>query len=168
MSEKKILVSGCLFGWHCRYDDGDTPCLHPQFLKWKEEGRLIPVCPEVAGGLPVPRAPSEITGNKVINSDGIDVTAEYTKGAEYALELADEHEIAFAVMKEGSPACGSSRIYDGSFTGTKIPGEGMAVRLLRQSGYEVFNELQLEQAQALLDEIEEADELAELLFNIQL
>lgn len=71
-------------------------------------------------------------------------------------------------MKEGSPACGSSRIYDGSFTGTKIPGEGMAVRLLRQSGYEVFNELQLEQAQALLDEIEEADELAELLFNIQL
>lgn len=164
----KILISACLYGHAVRYDGKAKRLSDDIFEKWQKEGRLIPVCPEVAGGLPVPRAPSEITRNKVINSDGIDVTAEYTKGAEYALELADEHEIAFAVMKEGSPACGSSRIYDGSFTGTKIPGEGMAVRLLRQSGYEVFNELQLEQAQALLDEIEEADELAELLFNIQL
>ena len=150
----KILISACLYGHAVRYDGKAKRLSDDIFEKWHREGRLIPVCPEVEGGLSVPRAPSEITGNKVINSDGIDVTAEYTKGAEYALE--------------GSPACGSSRIYDGSFTGTKIPGEGMAVRLLRQSGYEVFNELQLEQAQALLDEIEEADELAELLFNIQL
>lgn len=79
MSEKKILVSGCLFGWHCRYDDGDTPCLHPQFLKWKEEGRLIPVCPEVFGGLPTPRPDCQRTGDKVMSCVGGDCTEQYAK-----------------------------------------------------------------------------------------
>ena len=165
---RKILISACLYGHAVRYDGKAKRLSDDIFEKWHREGRLIPVCPEVEGGLSVPRAPSEITGSKVVNSEGSDVTAEYIAGAEYALKLAEEEQIAFAVMKEGSPACGSSRIYDGSFTGTNSPGEGIAVRLLRQSGYEVFNELQLEQAQALLDEIEEADELGELLFNIQM
>ena len=86
MSEKKILVSGCLFGWHCRYDDGDTPCLHPQFLKWKEEGRLIPVCPEVFGGLPTPRPDCQRTGDKVMSCVGGDCTEQYTKGQGLAVE----------------------------------------------------------------------------------
>lgn len=164
---RKILVSACLYGHAVRYDGKAKRMSDDIFEKWLSEGRLIPVCPEVIGGLPVPRAPSEITAGRVINSEGTDVTAEYTKGAEYTLELAEEEQIAFAIMKEGSPSCGSSRIYDGSFTGTKISGEGIAVRLLRQGGYEVFNELQLSEAQALLDEIEEDDELGEMLFNIQ-
>ncbi len=164
---RKILVSACLYGHAVRYDGKAKRLSDEIFEKWQQEGRLIPVCPEVEGGLPVPRAPSEIIGNRVVNSEGRDVTSEYARGAEYALDLADKAQIAFAVMKEGSPACGSSRIYDGSFTGTKISGQGMAAWLLYQNGYEVFNELQLEQAQALLDEIEEEDELGELLFNIQ-
>jgi uncharacterized protein YbbK (DUF523 family) len=164
---RKILISACLYGHAVRYDGKAKRLSDEIFEKWQQEGRLIPVCPEVEGGLPVPREPSEITGDRVVNSQGKDVTSEYIKGAEYALKLADEEQIAFAVMKEGSPACGSNSIYDGSFAGTKIAGEGMAVRLLRQNGYEVFNELQLEQAQALLDEIEEDDELGEFLFNIQ-
>lgn len=164
---RKILVSACLYGHAVRYDGKAKRMSDDIFEKWLSEGRLIPVCPEVAGGLPIPRAPSEITADRVINSEGVDVTAEYTKGAEYTLELAEEEQIAFAIMKEGSPSCGSSRIYDGSFTGTKISGEGIAVRLLRQGGYEVFNEQQLSEAQALLDEIEEDDELGEMLFNIQ-
>ncbi len=164
---RKILVSACLYGHAVRYDGRAKRLSDDIFEKWQQEGRLIPVCPEVEGGLSVPRAPSEIIGNRVVNSEGRDVTSEYAKGAEYALALADEEQIAFAVMKEGSPACGSSRIYDGSFTGTKISGQGRAAGLLRQNGYEVFNELQLEQAQALLDEIEEEDELGEFLFNIQ-
>lgn len=164
---RKILVSACLYGHAVRYDGKAKRLSDEIFEKWQQEGRLIPVCPEVEGGLPVPRAPSEITGNKVVNSEGRDVTSEYARGAEYALDLADKEQIAFAVMKEGSPACGSSRIYDGSFTGTEISGRGIAAGLLHQNGYEVFNELQLEQAQALLDEIEEEDELGEFLFNIQ-
>lgn len=164
---RKILISACLYGHAVRYDGKAKRLSDEIFEKWQQEGRLIPVCPEVEGGLPVPRAPSEITGNKVVNSEGRDVTSEYARGAEYALALADKEQIAFAVMKEGSPACGSSRIYDGSFTGTEIPGKGIAAGLLHQNGYEVFNELQLEQAQALLDEIEEEDELGEFLFNIQ-
>lgn len=164
---RKILISACLYGHAVRYDGKAKRLSDEIFEKWQQEGRLIPVCPEVEGGLPVPRAPSEITGNKVVNSEGRDVTSEYARGAEYALDLADKEQIAFAVMKEGSPACGSSRIYDGSFTGTEISGRGIAAGLLHQNGYEVFNELQLEQAQALLDEIEEEDELGEFLFNIQ-
>ena len=102
MSEKKILVSGCLFGWHCRYDDGDTPCLHPQFLKWKEEGRLIPVCPEVFGGLPTPRPDCQRTGDKVMSCVGGDCTEQYTKGANEALRLAKENDVALCIMKEDS------------------------------------------------------------------
>ena len=120
MSEKKILVSGCLFGWHCRYDDGDTPCLHPQFLKWKEEGRLIPVCPEVFGGLPTPRPDCQRTGDKVMSCVGGDCTEQYTKGANEALRLAKENDVALCIMKEDSPSCGSTYIYDGTFTDTII------------------------------------------------
>ncbi len=165
---RKILISGCLYGHAVRYDGKAKRLSDEIFEKWQREGRLIPVCPEVEGGLPVPRAPSEITGNKVVNSEGRDVTFEYMKGAQYALRIAEEEQVAFAIMKEGSPACGSNMIHDGSFTGSKIPGQGIASALLQQNGYEVFNENELEQAQTLLEEIEGDDELGELLFKIQL
>lgn len=145
MSEKKILVSGCLFGWHCRYDDGDTPCLHPQFLKWKEEGRLIPVCPEVFGGLPTPRPDCQRTGDKVMSCVGGDCTEQYTKGANEALRLAKENDVALCIMKEDSPSCGSTHIYDGTFTDTIIDGQGLAVEYLRNAGYKVFSENMIEE-----------------------
>lgn len=143
---KKILVSGCLYGWHCRYDDGDVPCMDEQFLRWKDEGRLIPVCPEVFGGLPTPRPDSQRVGDKVLAVTGVDVTAEYEAGAVEALRLAKENDVAFAIMKEDSPSCGSKYIYDGTFTDTRIEGQGRAVQLLREAGFKVFNETMLPEA----------------------
>ncbi len=149
---KKILVSACLFGWHCRYDDGDIPCLDERFLSWKEEGRLIPVCPEVFGGLPTPRPDSQRVGNRVLACTGFDVTAEYEAGALEAVRLAQENDVAFAIMKEDSPSCGSRYIYDGTFTDTKIEGQGRAAELLREAGFLVLNENMLDEAEKLLME----------------
>lgn len=104
---KKILVSKCLYGGEIvRYDAGDVSEKDSRFLKWKEEGRLIPVCPEVFGGLPIPRPDSQRIGKtKVMAQTGKDVTEEYTKGAEEALRLAKENEVAFCIMKQDSPSC---------------------------------------------------------------
>ena len=104
---KKILVSECLYGGRIvRYDAGDVSETHPIFLKWKEERRLIPICPEVFGGLPTPRPDSQRVGDKVIACTGPDVTAEYTAGAEEALRLAKENDVVFCLMKQDSPSCG--------------------------------------------------------------
>ncbi|MDR0875644.1 MAG: DUF523 domain-containing protein [Clostridiales Family XIII bacterium] len=148
---KKILVSECLFGGRTvRYDAVDVPCEHPQFLKWKEEGRLVPVCPEVFGGLPTPRPDSQRREGRVYTGSGIDVTAEYRKGAEEALRLAGEHEVVCAIMKEYSPSCGSKMIYDGSFAGKKIPGNGLAAEMLKAAGFVVFDENEIDEAAKLL------------------
>ncbi|HUM84124.1 MAG TPA: DUF523 domain-containing protein [Lachnospiraceae bacterium] len=155
MKMRKILVSQCLYGGKTvRYDGGDTTETNPIFLKWKKEGRLIPVCPEVFGGLPVPRPDSQRVDGKVLTGSGKDVTAEYIKGAREALRLAKENDIIFAVMKQDSPSCGSRFIYDGTFTDTKISGQGLAVEYLRNAGYRVFGEESLEQAEACLTEYE--------------
>jgi uncharacterized protein YbbK (DUF523 family) len=146
----KILVSGCLFGWHVRYDDKDVPNRKEQFLKWKEEGRLIPVCPEVFGGLPIPRPDSQRIGEKVITCTGEDVTMEYEVGALEAVRLAKKNNVVCCIMKENSPSCGSKFIYDGSFTGKKVEGQGRAVQLLREAGFIVFNEDEIEEVEKLL------------------
>ena len=140
---KKILISGCLYGDLVRYDGKIVHWAPPLFTKWKEEGRLVPVCPEVFGGLPVPRSDCQRVGNLVKNRLGQDVTEAFRRGAEEAVRLAKAHDVAFAIMKERSPSCGSSIIYDGSFAGTKIPGQGMAVEYLRNAGFSVYNEDQL-------------------------
>jgi uncharacterized protein YbbK (DUF523 family) len=153
---KKILVSACLYGGKIvRYDAGDVSETNPIFLKWKEEGRLVPICPEVFGGLPIPRPDSQRVGNKVLTGAGKDVTAEYTKGAEEVLRLAKENNVAFAVMKQDSPSCGSKFIYDGTFTDTKKEGQGLAVEYLRNAGFKVFAEEDIEQAAKLLAEIDD-------------
>lgn len=149
---KKILVSGCLYGWHVRYDDGDIPCLDKRFLKWKEEGRLIPVCPEVFGGLPTPRPDSQRVGSKVIACTGVDVTKEYELGAIEAVRLAKENDVVVCIMKQDSPSCGSKYIYDGTFTDTKIEGEGRAVQLLREAGFIVLDENDLDKVEKLIKE----------------
>lgn len=153
---KKILVSKCLYGGEIvRYDGGDTTEKDARFLKWKEEGRLVPVCPEVFGGLPTPRPDSQRIGAaKVMAQTGQDVTKEYTKGAEQALALAKSNDVAFCIMKQDSPSCGSRFIYDGTFTDTKVPGQGLAVEYLRGAGFTVFSEEDLDEAERYLDELE--------------
>jgi len=150
---KKILVSQCLCGGEpVRYDGKSKAETDPRFLKWKEEGRLIPVCPEVFGGLPTPRADAQRVGDKVIARTGKDVTFEYMKGAHEAVRLAKEYGVLCAIMKEKSPSCGSNKIYDGTFEGNLIDGQGTAVELLRKEGVQVFSEEQLEQVELLLAE----------------
>ena len=152
---KKILVSMCLFGGKpVRYDGKSKEETSEIFKKWKKEGRLIPVCHEVFGGLPVPRADAQIQGEKIITRDGRDVTSEYKRGAEEAVRLAAENNVLCAVMKEKSPSCGSSKIYDGTFTGNLIAGQGLAVQLLRAEGVKVFSEKQLDEVRLLLESAE--------------
>ncbi|MDR0817722.1 MAG: DUF523 domain-containing protein [Clostridiales Family XIII bacterium] len=151
---KKILVSACLYGEGIvRYDAAQVQCDDPRFLKWKAEGRLIPVCPEVAGGLKVPRPPAQRRGEIIVTEDGTDVTDAYEKGAEAALRLAEENEVAFAIMKEKSPSCGSSRIKDGTFTGKNIGGQGLTTEYLRQAGFIVLSEEELPEAERLVDSL---------------
>jgi len=154
MVKKKILVSACLLGHKVRYDNGDVPCLDPRFLKWYEEGRLVHICPEVVGGLPTPRPDAQRQGDRVVTGAGADVTAEFERGAQASLELAKQHDVALAILKQDSPSCGSLFIYDGTFTDTKMPGQGTTAELLRKNGFKVFGEDQLDEIErelALID-----------------
>ena len=138
------MVSACLLGTPCRYDGASRPC--GELARLEVLGhRLIPVCPEVMGGLPTPRDPAERQGDKVISCAGKDVTKAYTKGAETALYFAKLNHVDFAVMKAKSPSCGKGLIYDGTFTGNKIPGNGVTVELLNANGIPVFTEDELDQ-----------------------
>lgn len=148
---RKILVSECLYGDRIvRYDAKVKEERHPQFLKWKEEGRLVPICPEVFGGLDTPRPDAQRVGERIINRIGEDVTAEFRKGAEEALRLARTEDVLFCIMKERSPSCGSREIYDGSFTGEMTSGRGLAAEMLIDAGFKVFTEGDIEEAQAYL------------------
>ena len=150
---KKILVSECLYGGRAvRYDAREIQLEDRVFLKWKEEGRLIPICPEILGGLSTPRASAQRLGDRILTEDGADVTREYTLGALKTIEIAKENEIAFAIMKQSSPSCGSKIIYDGTFTNKKQPGQGLAVEYLRREGIMVFSEEEIEEAHKYLEE----------------
>lgn len=150
----KILVSACLLGYKVRYDNGDVPCLDARFLKWYEEGRFVHICPEVVGGLPTPRPDAQRQGDRVVTGGGADVTEQFLKGAQATLKLATEHQVALAIMKQDSPSCGSQYIYDGSFTDAKALGEGTTTELLRQNGFKVFGEDQLDEVEKELARIE--------------
>lgn len=140
---QKILMSACLLGAKVRYDGGDCAQDHILIQKWITEGRIVTICPELAGGLPTPRPPAEIIGNKVITNKGVDVTNEYHQGAKLALQLCQKHHIKFALLKSRSPSCGNSQIYDGTFSHTLTEGLGVTAALLIQNGIKVFNEFQL-------------------------
>ena len=137
---EKILISACLLGFECKYCGGSNKLPEQQLAALRERFRLIPVCPETAGGLPTPRDPSERLGDKVVSNQGRDVTAQYQKGAETALTLARRYGCKAALLKEKSPSCGSGQIYDGSFTGTLVPGDGVAAEELKKEGLIVFGE----------------------------
>jgi len=141
----KILVSACLLGEKLRYDGTGQRLTHKVITKWQQEQRLVSICPEVAGGLPVPRAPAEIVNQQVITQQALNVTYEFTRGADVALALCQLHNIRYALLKESSPSCGSSTVYDGSFSGQKIRGAGITTQLLIANGIEVFSEKTIKQ-----------------------
>lgn len=143
-----ILVSACLLGCACRYK-GDG-CPQEEILSLAKEHALIPVCPEQLGGLATPRPPAERQGDWVINVAGEDVTKAYHQGAETALHIAQLNGVTLAIMKARSPSCGHGMIYDGTFTGTKIPGSGVASELLSVYGIPVFTEEELDAARERL------------------
>ncbi|WP_017346823.1 DUF523 domain-containing protein [Pantoea sp. A4] len=150
----KILVSACLMGLKVRYNGSDKKVVAEILTRWQQEGRLVVHCPELAAGLLTPRLPAEIihgSGDKVLSgcaqvqeSDGQDVTAQYVLAGWLAVAAAQAEGCRFALLSDGSPTCGSQYIYDGSFSGVKHPGAGIAATLLRQQGVEVFSEQQLE------------------------
>ncbi|WP_061240126.1 DUF523 domain-containing protein [Ectopseudomonas composti] len=160
---QKILVSRCLLGHRVRYDGG----AHGPFdllQQWLGEGRVVALCPEVAGGLPTPRPPAEIHGGQggavldgrlpVLTIDGEDVTTAFVDGAEQALALVREHGIRLALLKARSPSCGNLENYDGSFSGVRVAGEGVTAALLRRAGVQVFNEQQFGEARRALQALE--------------
>ncbi len=140
--KEKILVSACLLGQPCRYDGRSKPC--EKVIQLKERFRLIPVCPEVLGGLSTPRLPCELQNGRVIRKDGADATSFYEKGAQIALSLAKENGCKIAILKEKSPSCSPHLRYDGTFSGTLVEGMGVTAKLLSQNGILVFGENETE------------------------
>ena len=159
--KSKVLVSRCLLGHRVRYDAGASGP-YPQLLEWQAQGRVIALCPEVAGGLPTPRAAAEIPGGQgievlsgkvpVITTDGDDVTEAFVSGARQALALVQKHGIRVAILKANSPSCGNRLTYDGSFSATKVAGQGVTTALLSEAGVQVFSELELDDAAKALEQ----------------
>ncbi|MFQ2293159.1 DUF523 domain-containing protein [Aeromonas enteropelogenes] len=146
----KVLVSACLLGQPVRYDGQSKGIVSDWLAELGAEGRVLAFCPEVAGGLPTPRPPAERQGELVVTASGLDVTAEFACGAVLALETCQQQGIRFALLKEGSPSCGSGRIYNGRFEGQSVAGEGMTTALLRRHGIAVFSEDQLSELASAL------------------
>lgn len=139
---ENILVSACLLGVSCRYDGKSKA--NEAVLALREKYNLIPVCPEVFGGLPTPRVPSERIGDKVIMEDGHDVTENYMRGADEAVRLCELYGIKIAILKERSPSCGKGKIYDGTFSGTLTPRDGVAAERLMAIGVRVLGESEID------------------------
>ena len=144
----KIIVSACLLGENCKYNGGNN--YTQEVVKLKEKFNLIPICPECFGGLPIPRVPNEIISGRAISKNGEDFTKEYEDGAEKSLYIANESNCCYAVLKERSPSCGFGKIYDGTFSGTLIDGNGMTADLLDKNGIRIFGESEIDK---LLDEL---------------
>lgn len=150
MSKPRILISACLLGVNCRYS-GDGKLLSG-VERLMEIAELIPVCPEILGGLTTPRMPSERVGDRVMTKDGRDVTENYVRGAQESLKLAKMFSARRALLKERSPSCGYGVIYDGSFGGTFTAGNGVAGEMLAENGIKIYGESRLED---LINDIKE-------------
>jgi len=148
-------------GANVRYNGVVKAQLHPILKKWQQEGRLVTVCPEVSGGLSTPRPAAEIQistassskrlSKKVVTQAGDDVSEAFERGAYHALRLCQAHQINYALLKEFSPSCGGSQVYDGTFSAHKVPGQGVTASLLSHHGIKMYSELTLEQ---LISDIE--------------
>ncbi len=140
----KLLISRCLLGEPCRYDGASKPLPAETLRALRARYTLVPVCPEVLGGLDTPRTPSERQGDRVVMASGEDVTAQYRRGAEIALETARREHVFAALLKERSPSCGKGEIYDGSFSKTLTPGNGVTAELLQENGFAVYGESEID------------------------
>ncbi|MDH6266542.1 uncharacterized protein YbbK (DUF523 family) [Rhizobium sp. SG_E_25_P2] len=157
----RILISACLLGAPVRYDGKGKLLVHPLIERWRNEGRLVSFCPELAGGFQTPRPAAEIAANasgdavlagegKVIDVEGADVTAMFVEGARQALAKARAERCRHALLIDGSPSCGSLSIYDGRFLGERHPGRGVTAALLAANGVEVFAPVDIDRLAALL------------------
>lgn len=149
----KVLISACLLGDNVKYSGGNnlTPKLVTLLRKYNVD--IVKVCPEYLGGLPIPRVPSEIRENKIFSKDNRDITKEFLIGAEKTFKIAKKNQIDFAILKERSPSCGSSYIYDGSFSGKIIEGQGITTRKLNEKNIKIFSEENLEEIEKYLEEL---------------
>jgi len=158
---RKVLISACLLGRKVRFDGRAKELSDDTVALWRAEGRVVQHCPEIAGGLPVPRPPAEIEPGagaadvlaghaRILTPDGDDVTDHFVSGAQSALATAHSTGVAVAVLKESSPSCGLRQIYDGTFSGTRIPGSGVTAQLLTEHGIAVFTEDEVAEADARL------------------
>ena len=133
-----ILVSACLLGINCKYNGKNNK--NDKVIEYLKDKYVIPICPEVFGGLPIPRIPSEIKDNNVINKDGKDVTKYFINGANKTLEIAKILNIKKALLKQKSPSCGSGKIYDGTFNNNIINDDGITTKILKDNNIEVITE----------------------------
>ena len=147
--KKKLLISACLYGENCKYNGGNNKLSSINKLVSKYE--LIPVCPEQLGGLSTPRTPSEILGNRVINKNEEDLTDAFLNGAVKTLSIANSNACFACLMKERSPSCGVKKVYNGNFSGELIEGSGITTRLLKENGYAVFSEEEIDNLLQYID-----------------
>lgn len=164
MHQTKILVSACLMGFNVRYNGSAKAALHEALRRWQQEDRLVIHCPELAAGLPVPRRPAEIIAGhgadvmreqaRIVENDGRDVTAHYQLAAWLALQAAQNAGCRAALLTDGSPTCGSQFIYNGTFSGTRRQGMGVAAALLEEHGIRVFSDRELPALVAWIEEME--------------
>ena len=147
----KILISACLLGQNVKYDGTNNDTTQNTFIqKLLAKDILIPVCPEVDGGLPIPRVPVELQGYRAINKDGEDKTAFFLRGAQKALDICKKYKIQYAILKSRSPSCGCEGIYDGTFSGKIVDGMGICAELLSQNNIQVFSEKNIEKLEDLI------------------
>jgi uncharacterized protein YbbK (DUF523 family) len=148
----KVLVSACLLGEAVRYDGRSKGLESARLESWWQQGIVISFCPEMAGGLPVPRAAAEIQPDgRILTRSGEDVSAAFIRGAQAALDICQQQDVEACLLKEFSPSCGSLSVYDGRFSGQLRAGEGVTARLLLQHGIRVFSERQLAEFMAFVE-----------------
>lgn len=159
--EGRVLVSACLLGSPVRYNGSARWSGHAILERWRAEGRIVPLCPEVAVGFPTPRPAAELEGAsdgaevltgraRVVETGGRDVSELYREAAQVAVDEARRNDCRFALLTDGSPSCGSSFVYDGSFSGRRVPGRGTTTALLEQNGIRVFSEAEIDLLDTML------------------
>lgn len=163
----QVLVSSCLLGQPVRYNGADAPSDKNIMSQWQREGRLVHFCPEISAGFPIPRPPAETVGGdgrlvltgeaRVFEDTGADVTEMFIEGAQKAVDYAEKNNVRLAVLTDGSPSCGSTYVYDGTFKGGTVPGKGVTAELLEQNGIRVFSEDRIEEAVAYLKSLEDSE-----------
>lgn len=145
----EYIVSACLAGIKCRYNGSD--CGQEAVKTLVEKGIALPLCPEILGSLPIPRTKAELRrsagGTRVISETGEDLTGSFLNGAKKTLQIAETLGIKKAILKSGSPSCGKDTVYDGSFSGILVPGEGITAKVLREAGINLFSETDLQELQ---------------------